>query len=67
MYNNNKRWIISPSKVKDVITIVFAPPANLPIGNSSVFAPLALLCFIMASLTLEGSKISGFLKAFVEF
>jgi hypothetical protein len=34
---------------------VFAPLANLPIGNSIVFAPLALLCFIMASLPLEGS------------
>ena len=35
--------------------IMFAPLANLPIGNSIVFAPLALLCFTMASLTLEGS------------
>jgi hypothetical protein len=35
----------------------FAPPANLPTGNSIVFVPLALLCFIMASFTLplEGS------------
>ena len=36
-----------------VFIIVFAPPANLPIGNSIVFAPLALLCFIMASETLN--------------
>ena len=34
---------------------MFAPLANLPVGNSIVFAPFALLCFIMALLTLEGS------------
>ena len=36
-----------------VFTIVFAPPENLPTGNSIVFAPLALLCFVMASETLN--------------
>ena len=36
-----------------VFTIVFASPANLPIGNSIVFAPLALLRFVMASETLN--------------
>jgi hypothetical protein len=44
-----------------VLTIVFAPLANLPIGNSIVFAALALLCFIMAENTLEGSK-AGFAR-----
>ena len=27
---------------------MFTPQANLPKGNSIVFAPIALLCFIMA-------------------
>jgi hypothetical protein len=44
-------------QVAIVFTIVFAPPANLPRGNSIVFAPLALLRSIMASLTLGGAII----------
>ena len=48
---------IDPSKVivchleYIVFTIVFAPLANFPTGNSIVFAPLY---FIMALLTLHG-------------
>ena len=43
-----------PSLIYCFHHIVFAPPGNLPIENSIVFALLALLCFIMALLTSKG-------------
>ena len=52
--------IVMLSRNSIVFTIVFAPQANLPIGNSIVFAPLALLHLInLERAYYSASTVSG--------
>jgi hypothetical protein len=59
-YNRGNRGIQGFRRHLESIVFTIAPPANLPVGNSIVFAPLALLCFVMASETLNPPIYSNF-------